>query len=125
RVAQLARTQLWRWDYAKATAEEFAAWQRQVARLPADVRGGPYFIIGLALQRNGQFEEAALAFLWPALVYGNDPRLSSRAALLAADCLEQAGQRSEARQLYTEITTRFASSPEATTAHRRLDALRE
>lgn len=125
RVGQLARTQLWRWDAATAKPDDVAAWQRQMTKLPADARGGPYFAIGLALQSRGAHEEAALAFLWPALVYRTDPKLSRRAALLAAQSLEQAGQGAEAKQLYAEVVTQFAPSTEATAAQRRLDALKE
>jgi tetratricopeptide (TPR) repeat protein len=125
RVSQMARTQSWRWEVATATASDVAAWQRQVMRLPAEARGGPYFVIGLALARLGKNQDAALAFLWPALVYLQDPKLSRQAALLAADCLERDGQRAEAVQLYAEVIGRFASTPEAATAQKRLDALKE
>jgi tetratricopeptide (TPR) repeat protein len=125
RVGQLARTQLWRWAVATATPDDVTAWQRQVTKLPADSRGGPYFAIGLALQRLGRHEEAALAFLWPALVYQTDPKLSRRAALLAAQSLEQAGQPAEAKQLYAEVAARYSPSTEATAAQRRLDAIKE
>lgn len=125
RLAQLARAQLWRWETAAITLEEVESWQRQVTRLPSDMRGGPYFAIGLALQRIGRHEDAAMAYLWPALVYRNDPKLSSRAGLLAADCLEQAGQMAEAKQLYSEVVSRFAPSLDATAAQKRLDALNE
>jgi tetratricopeptide (TPR) repeat protein len=125
RVGQLARTQLWRWEAATAKPEDVTAWQRQVTKLPADARGGPYFAIGLALQRFDRHEEAALAFLWPALVYRNDPKLSRRAALLAAQSLEQAGQNAEAKQLYAEVVARFSPSTEATAAQRRMDAIKE
>jgi tetratricopeptide (TPR) repeat protein len=125
RVGQLARAQLWRWDAATAKPDDVATWQRQVTRLPSDARGGPYFVIGLAFQDRGAHEEAALAFLWPALVYRTDPKLSRRAALLAAQSLEQAGQAAEAKQLYAEVAAQFAPSTEATAAQLRLDALKE
>jgi tetratricopeptide (TPR) repeat protein len=125
RIGQLARTQLWRWEASTVKPEDVASWQRQVTRLPPDSRGGPYFAIGLALQQHGRHDEAARAFLWPALVYRNDPKLACRALWLAAQCLESASQPSEARQLYSEVTVRFASNPEAASAQARLDALKE
>jgi hypothetical protein len=125
RIGQLARTQLWRWNAATAKPDEIASWQRQVMRFPSDARGGPYFVIALALRQCGRYEEAARAFLWPALVYRNDPNLSCRALLLAAQCLEQADQPADAQQLYSELTVKFASKPEATTAQARLNALKE
>jgi tetratricopeptide (TPR) repeat protein len=125
RVGQLARTQLWRWDAANASPEDVASWQRQANKLPGDFRGGPYFVIGVALKRLGQHEDAALAFLWPAWVYHTDPRLSARAALLAAESLAQAGQRAEARQVYEELIARYSRSTEATTAQERLNAFKE
>ena len=102
-----------------------ATWQRQAAKLPGEFRGGPYFAIGLALKRLGQHEDAALAFLWPALVYQTDPRLSARAALYAAESLAQAGDRAEARQMYVELIARFSRSTEAAAAQERLNALKE
>jgi tetratricopeptide (TPR) repeat protein len=120
RIAQLARVQLWRWQAATAKAEDVAAWQRHATKLPAELRGGPYFAIGLALRRLGQHDEAALAFLWPALVYRSDLRLSQQATLLAAQSLEQANEPLEAAQLYRDVMARFPSSAEAATAAERV-----
>jgi tetratricopeptide (TPR) repeat protein len=125
RIGQLARTQLWRWDAGAAKPDEIDSWQRQAAKLPTGMRAGPYFAIGQALRRLGKHDEAALAFLWPALVYHNDPKLSGRAALYAAESLEQAKQFGEARQIYEEVVSRFARTPDATTAQARLAALKE
>jgi tetratricopeptide (TPR) repeat protein len=125
RVGLLARLQLWRWEVATADAQAIASWQRQLARIAPESRGGPYLVIGLALDRIGQPEDAALAYLWPALVVRNDPRLSARAAVLAAAALERANQRDEAVQLYGEVAARYASFPEANTAQKRIDALKE
>ena len=125
RIGQLARTQLWRWDAATAKPDDVAAWQRQAAKLPPDMRAGPYFAIGLALRRLGQHDDAALAFLWPAVAHRSDPKLAGRAALFAAESLEQAGQPAEARQIYEEIVARFARSPEAASAAARLAATKE
>jgi len=125
RVGQLARTQLWRWDAATATAADVASWQRQAAKLPADLRAGPYFAIGLALRRAKAHDDAALAFLWPALVFKSDPKLARRASLYAAEALEQAAQTSDARQIYEEIVSKYAASPEAATARTRIAAMRK
>jgi tetratricopeptide (TPR) repeat protein len=125
RIGQLARTQLWRWELPSASAEEVASWQRQLTRLPPEARSGAYFVIGLALERQQQHEPAALAFLWPALVYRGDSRLSSRAQLLAAQSLEQAGQSADAKKLYEELLARFSNSPEAQTARDRLNLIKE
>ncbi len=125
RIGQLARTQLWRWYAATATHDDVISWQRQAAKLPADARAGPYFAIGLALRRLGSHDDAALAFLWPAVVYRTDPKLSGRAALLAAESLERAGQLGEARRMYEEVIGRFAQTAEAVSAQARLNALKE
>ena len=124
-VGQLARTQLWRWEGEKTNLEAITAWQQQATKLPADARGGPFFAIGLALRRLGHHDEAALAFLWPALVYRTDPKLSAHALLYAAECLEQAGQRPEAKQLYEEVLARYSPGTEANAAQQRLDRLKE
>jgi len=120
RIAQLARVQLWRWQAATAKPEDVATWQRHVTKLPAELRGGPYFAIGLGLRRLGEHDEAALAFLWPALVYRSDLRLSQQATLLAAQSLEQANQPLEAAELYRDIVARFPNSAEAAAAADRL-----
>jgi len=125
RIALLARTQLWRWDSATVKPQEIASWQRQLSKLPHDGRGGPYFAIGMAMRRLGQHDEAALAFLWPALVYRADPNLSARATLMAAESLEKAGQKTEAEQMYQEVIARFSPSSEATAAQRRLNSIKE
>ena len=125
RIGHIARTQLWRWQLTDAGAEDVAAWQRQVSRLPAELRGGANFVIGSAQQRLAAHEDAALAFLWPALVYRADPRLTRRAALLAAESLVKARQPSDARKILQELVTRHPRCPEAATAQSRLNELNE
>jgi tetratricopeptide (TPR) repeat protein len=125
RIGSIARAQLWRWEVATATPADVESWRRQLVKLPAELRGAPHFVIGLALNRLGRHEEAALEFLWPALVYRNDMPVSSRAALLAGQSLEQVGQPAEAKGLYQELIARFARTADAAAAQSRLDRLKE
>jgi tetratricopeptide (TPR) repeat protein len=124
-VGQLARAQLWRWEAGSASVAQVAAWQRAIEQMPAEVRGGPHFVAGLALARLDRPDAAALEFLWVPLAYAQDERLAARALLLAAGALEQSKQPAEARMLYQELGARFPRGPEAITARARLEALKE
>lgn len=124
-VALLARTQLWRWQVEQVTLATVREWQLAIEAMPADLRGGPQFVAGLALTRLGEYDDAALAFLWTPLAASPDERLAARGMLLAAQALEAGRQPAEARQLYEEILTRYSQTTEARTARGRLDAIKE
>ncbi len=78
--------------------------------MPAQVRAGPYFVLGRMHQHRSDYERALAAFLWLPTVYSENESLTSRACLEAAVSLERQGRVQNAITLLTEITQRHAWS---------------
>jgi len=115
RIRQLARAQLWRLQIgAQDQSElEIERWQSRIEEMPEDLRGGPYYVLGQARLRRFELYRAAMALLWLPLVYDHDHHLAARACLEAADALTRLGRKTEAINLYREVTTRFHDTPYA------------
>jgi tetratricopeptide (TPR) repeat protein len=124
RVAMLAQAQAWRTRVVTVTADEIKSWEGLIARMPADLRSGPYFTFGQALSRTGQHEQAALAFLRVPILYPSERPLAAAALLSAGRELEKIGQIQEAVSLYREVVREHAEASVAAEAAGRLTALR-
>ncbi len=122
-IAALAELQLWRWAVRHVGEEQLAQWHRRVERLPAELRAGAYFLIGLAHYHRGSYDRAALALLWPALVLRSERELSQQALWLAAKAELAAGHGAEAGTLLEEYLDRYPTGPGAEEARRQLDLL--
>ena len=96
-------------------------WQRQLAEFPATARAGPYFLVAQALERLGQRDEAALAYLRLPIHFAGHRRLSARALLATAPLLQPWEQRS-ATTVLRELADHYGESPEAEQAKRLLAA---
>jgi tetratricopeptide (TPR) repeat protein len=112
RISRLAEVQLWRKELQSRLpgAAELADWRKTVGRLPVDLRGGAYYVLGRAHLRRKENERAAAALLWLPLVYDDDRQLAARACLEAADALQDVGRASEAIALFREVRTRFGDT---------------
>lgn len=112
KISSLARAQRWRTKLTAATLSEseVKGWATQIKSMPADVRGGPYYLLGRGLIRQQHFERGAAAMLWVPLVYSEDHHLAARASVEAAQALQRVGQSAHARRLYEEATTRFSDT---------------
>jgi len=115
RVRGLARAQCWRADSRnkKPTPLQLEAWTRHVRSLPLDLRGGPWYVIGLARFKSQQFQPAASALMWTSLVFDDDRFLAAHATQLAADALLNDNQPAAAATLYRDLRQRFAGTPAA------------
>ncbi len=123
RVALLAAAQLWRTRSVMADLDEIAAWKRMARRLPDSLRGGPYFIIGTALARHKQHEQAALALLRAPLMHPQQRTLAAAGLLAAGEQLEKMNQRRQAAQLYRELLADFPNMTLAADAEEHLRRL--
>ena len=125
RVRQLARAQLWRQQLRgnDISLLELNRWQSRIEAMPEGLRGGPYYILGNGHLLRQEYDQAAAAFLWTALVFDFDHRLASRSCLQAADSMKKLGQLSEARNLYREVAVRFRDTSFAQDASQELAKL--
>jgi tetratricopeptide (TPR) repeat protein len=123
RVAWLAQAQVWRTRVAAPEAQEIEGWERLLARIPQDLRAGPYFVLGQALANAGQHERAAQSLLRVPILYPADRPLAAAALLSAGQELEKIGQIREAVTLYREVVREHADAPPAAKAAGRLKAL--
>jgi tetratricopeptide (TPR) repeat protein len=123
RIAALAQAQLWRTRIVTATPDEIQRWDRLISAMPADLRGGAYFVLGRALAARSQHEKAAVALLRAPLLYPADRRLAAAALLSAGRQLEKIGQEEEAITLYREVVRDHSDEPAAAEAATRLEAL--
>lgn len=127
RIQRLAQMQMWRVKLRQSKQidpHEITRWQQFAERLPVELRGGSYFVIGQAAKRGQDFERAARAFLWLPLVYDSDRWLAAHACFEAADALGALGDQDQARSLYSEVVFRFGDTPWGRPAETAWKALR-
>jgi tetratricopeptide (TPR) repeat protein len=122
-IAVLAQTQVWRSQVVTATPQQITAWQRAIEKMPEPLCAGPYYVLGQALARNRQFEEAALAYLHIATLYENNLTLSAAALLEAGGALQALSRNDEARDLYQQLVREHPHSQAAADARERLGKL--
>ncbi len=114
-VGPLAQAQLWgaTLDVKITSVEELARWERDVERMPASIRGGPWYAVGQARLRRSEPEEAAAALLRVLIVHDTDEQLAARAGLEAALSLRRINREHEARIVLQEVMQRFPWTPSA------------
>ena len=123
RLAQLAQVQLWRTKLATVKAEEVARWQKAVENMPAEVAACGWYVLGEALARHKQREEAALAFLRVPLVHNQQRAMAADSLVAAAEQLTSLERGEQAAGLYREVLADYAACPAAREARARLEAL--
>jgi tetratricopeptide (TPR) repeat protein len=109
RISSLAVAQLWRVRLAEADPrrDEIVRWRKAIDRMPGELRGGPYYLLGQAHLRRAENDRAAMALAWLPLVDDHDSELAARAGVEAAEALAQIGQRNEAVTFYRDVLLRF------------------
>jgi len=125
RVAELATAQLWRTQMVSATPEQVDRWRRAVRKFPPAVRGGPYYVVGKALARQGRHEQAALAFMRVPILYPQERSLAAESLWGAAGQLKRLGLTAESAALYRELADDYPESPLADAAGDELTRQRE
>ncbi|MDA1051476.1 MAG: hypothetical protein O3C40_13490 [Planctomycetota bacterium] len=120
RMVFSAEAQLWRTQIATSRPEDVSRWQERIERMPPIIRGGPYYVLGLALSRQEMHEQAAISFMRTAILYPSERDLVPDSLLAAARELETMGQATEAAGLYREILTKYEANRAAGEAEARL-----
>jgi hypothetical protein len=125
----LADAQLWRANVATVGPQELQAWETQIERMPANLRSGPYLVLGKGwLQQNARMlgdadpihRRAAWAFLKPPLLAPERPAHAMEGLLLAADPLAKLQWDDEATVVLREVAARYADTEAGRTAAERL-----
>lgn len=126
RLSQIATAQLWRTQLVTASVEELGRWEKQIDRIPAPLRAGPYYTLGRALARHDdQHERAALTLLRLPVLYPAERQLAADSLVAAGRELEQLSQRREAASLYREVIADYAESDILAEAIVRLKSITE
>jgi tetratricopeptide (TPR) repeat protein len=121
RIAFLAQAQVWRTRTALADAAEVDRWETIVRRMPSELRGGPYYVLGKGLSAVSRHQQAALAFLRVPILYKPQRDLVPWALLSAGRELERIEQADGAVTLYQEILRQHADHPAAAEANALLE----
>ncbi|HUY88781.1 MAG TPA: hypothetical protein VMV10_08615 [Pirellulales bacterium] len=120
RIAALAQAQTWRGALATANEERIERWKKNLAEFPEALRAGPYLVLGQAMARKGDAEQAALTLLHVPILYPQDRLLASQALAESAALLEKLGQEPAAARLYQELASQYAGTRAAVEAAGRL-----
>jgi len=110
RIAKLAQAQLWRTKLVTARETDAAVWQASIDRLPENLRGGPYYLLGQLYSRLKKPERASLAFLRTPVLFPHQRPLCEQSLLAAARELETMNRLEEARLVYREFISTFPGS---------------
>ncbi len=121
RIAHLAAGQLWRDQMLTADGAQLARWERQIERMPSEIRSGPLLVLGEALQRNSRDDDAAIAWLRVTIVHADDYRQAGFALRQCASLFQNKGQADEAARLWSELIRDFPETPWAAEAAKALD----
>ena len=121
RIALLAEAQLWRTQQASVSVQGLGQWKGQIDRLPAELRPGPYFLLGAGFHRHQQHEQAIVAWMRIPINYSQHYQLASESLLASARKVDQLQRKPQARNLYQEIVSRYGSTVAAGPAQRWLD----
>jgi len=104
-LQELAETQLWRISLLRPTElreSEVTQWTERVRDFDRRTRSGPEFLIGRALLRIHDYDNAATHLLWMPLVEPLDPATTSASLADAITALELSGRTEEAARLRRE-----------------------
>ena len=125
RLQTLAQWQQWRRQIgADETSEnELKRWEDRIAKLPPEMRAGPYFVLAQGFASRFEFDLAAATYLRLPLGDATDHPVTIEAFLEAAHALQRCGMKAEAARLYREIVTQYGDSPLAQEAQSSLEKI--
>lgn len=125
RLRTLAQWQQWRRQTgADETSEnEIKRREERIAKLPPEMRAGPYFVLAQGFASRFEFDLAAAAYLRLPFGDSTDHPVTIEAFLEAAHALQRCGMKTEAARLYREIVAEYGDSPLAQEAQSSLEKL--
>ena len=99
-----------------ARSEDIKPWSTAIDRMPASLRGGPYYLLGQLLAQEKQYDDAAIAFLRLPIMHPHDRTLAAESLLAAAEVLTASGDREQATICLQELVRDHADSAAAAAA---------
>ena len=123
RIAALATGQLWRSLVYSAEPADVERWKLMLSEMPRALQAGPSFVLGSALARLGQSEQAALALLRPPILYKHQRDLAAESLLAAAGELAKMNQTKDAARLYREVIDNYDGTKAQAAARSRISKL--
>lgn len=106
KISGLAVAQFWRTQLTTPRDGDVERWQTHIATLPAELRGGPYYLLGRRLIQLGRRDEAALALMRVPALYGDNALLAQSALFESATAMREQGEMDDARRLYRQAIAR-------------------
>jgi tetratricopeptide (TPR) repeat protein len=119
-IAFLAETQQWRLTWIRANPAMVESWQQLTLRMPPDLRAGPYHLLGQALARLEQSQQARLAWMRVPIQYPQYRQLASESLLATARNYASDNSQQKADTLYRELVSRYAGTIAAQVAENKL-----
>lgn len=107
RIAHLASAQLWRTKAQEVDTVQLGRWERQIDRMPRELRAGPLLVLGQAQLRLGKTEDAILSWLQVPILHEENLVAAASGLQLAAATLQNNGESAQARRLWQELNDRF------------------
>jgi tetratricopeptide (TPR) repeat protein len=129
RIAMLAEAQLWRANLASVGTQEVNAWETQIARMPAELRAGPYTLAakGWLTQDSRQhsggeatYQRAVWAAMRVPVLFPERHALAAEALASSAEALGKLRWTEEAQSVDRELAENFPETAAGQAAQRRL-----
>ncbi len=111
RIAHLSTAQTWRTKILELDATQLGRWERQIERMPKELRPGPWLLLGQGQSRLGQNDEAVLSWMHLPILYTQNYRATANALQQAATALQNKQEMKTAERLWNELLSQFPDSP--------------
>lgn len=110
RIAHLATAQVWRAKLLELDETQLGRWERQIERMPKELRPGPWLMLGQGQSRLGQIDEAILSWMHVPILHTQNYRGTASALQQSAMALQNKQDFKAAERLWNELLTQFPDS---------------
>jgi tetratricopeptide (TPR) repeat protein len=118
-ISSLATAQWLRTRVLKASQQDIRLCQQAIADLPAQLRSGPYYVLGQLYASRDEHRQAAIAMMHVPILYADQPRLAAESLLTAAKSMVKSGLVADAIRSYDELLTNYPKTTAAAEAKQR------
>jgi tetratricopeptide (TPR) repeat protein len=125
RIAHLATAQVWRAKLLELDETQLGRWERQIERMPKELRPGPWLMLGQGQSRLGQVDEAILSWMHVPILHTQNYRGTASALQQAATALQNKQDFKAAERLWNELLTQFPDSSWAIESQTALSQIQE